>query len=112
MTIPEGRKIMSTPEDDMRAVILTESSAFGDETGAGIMRNRCAFTSRDMASDWPEAFAYAIVSGWDDDTDEPEESDAMSELAGKFDWDAEMVTFLRDAHQRFAELADKQRVSR
>jgi hypothetical protein len=86
-----------------KIVILSETTRMGVETGAGIMRNRCAFTSRDMAADWPEAFTYAIVSGW---STYPE-NDAMPELAAKYEWDDEMVAFLVDAHERFAQLADK-----
>ena len=56
----------------VRAFILSEGSRFGGETGAGLMRNRCAFTPRDMAADWPDAFTYAIVSGW---------GEAMEEVA-------------------------------
>jgi hypothetical protein len=80
-----------------RAIMLNERTRSGGETGAGIMRNRCAFTSRDMAADWPEAFTYAVVLGWDD---------AMDSMAAKFEWDDAMVEFLRDAHRRFAVLAD------
>ena len=86
-------------------IMLTDRTRFGNETGAGIMRNRCAFTSRDMAHDWPEAFTYAIVWGWHDD-DDPDE-DVMPEIAEKFEWDAELIAFLRDAHERFTKLAEK-----
>jgi len=71
------------------------------------MRNRCAFTSRDMAEDWPEAFTYAVVMGWDCDDPDEGDHDAGSEMAEKFGWDAELVAFIRDAHLRFEELADK-----
>jgi hypothetical protein len=93
----------------MTAIILNENTRFGLETGAGLMRNRCAFTSRDMAADWPDAFTYAVVLGWDDDPDaDPEDRcDAMSAIAERWGWDDEMVAFLRDAHERFARLADK-----
>ena len=84
--------------DGKRVVILSDKTRRGWETGAGIMRNRCAFTSRDMGDDWPEAFTYAIVAGWDE---------AMTEMAEKFEWDAPLVEFLNDAHTRFAELADR-----
>lgn len=84
---------------------LSESTRFGGESAAGIMRNRCAFTARDMGADWPEAFTYAIVMGWD--ADDPGEESAMPEMAEKYGWDDEMITFLRDAHQRFAALADR-----
>lgn len=89
----------------MEAVLLTENIAFGRETGAGIMRNRCAFTSRDMGADWPESFTYAIVLGWDDD--DPE-CDAMPEQAERHGWDDDLVAFLRDAHERFQALANYQ----
>lgn len=79
-------------------VILNEQTRNGDETGAGIMRNRCAFTPRDMGADWPEAFTYAVVLGWDD---------AMAEMAARWDWDEAMVEFLRDAHRRFQHLPDR-----
>jgi hypothetical protein len=65
------------------------------------MRNRCAFDSRDMAADWPEAFVYAVVFGWD--SDEPDE-DAMAEVADRFGWDEPLIEFLRDAHRRFQAL--------
>jgi hypothetical protein len=98
-----------TPEPT-RHVILTENARFGPETGAGIMRNRCAFTSRDMSADWPEAFTYAIVTGWDTDPEdlmEGEEDGAMDDVAAKFDWDDELVAFLRETHERFKALANK-----
>ena len=82
----------------VRAFILSEGSRFGGETGAGLMRNRCAFTPRDMAADWPDAFTYAIVSGW---------GEAMEEVAEAQEWDAELVAFLRDAHSRFDALPDR-----
>lgn len=82
----------------MRHIILTELTRSGGETGAGIMRNRCAFTPRDMGADWPEAFTYAVVLGWDD---------AMEEQAARWGWDAATVAFLRDAHARFAALPDR-----
>ncbi|WP_336790416.1 hypothetical protein [Gordonia malaquae] len=62
---------------------------------AELMRNRCAFTSRDMAEDWGDAFTYAIVFGWDD---------AWNEVANQQGWDKSLVKFLRDAHRRFADL--------
>jgi hypothetical protein len=92
-----------------RVVILTERTRFGGESGAGLMRNRCAFTPRDMGADWPEAFTYAVVFGWDDP--DPE-SDAMAEMAARWDWDEPMVEFLRDAHRRFQALADKTEADR
>lgn len=87
-----------------QVVILDDKTRFGPETGAGLMRNRCAFTSRDMAADWPEAFTYAIVFGWGGE--EPDE-DCWAGLAEKYEWDDEMVAFLKDAHARFEKLADK-----
>lgn len=98
-----------TPETT-RHLILTENARFGEETGAGIMRNRCAFTSRDMSADWPEAFTYAIVTGWDLDPEDllaGEEDGAMDDMAAKFNWDNELVAFLRETHERFKALADK-----
>ena len=91
-------------------IVLTERTRFGGETGAGIMRNRCAFTARDMAEDWPEAFTYAVVMGWDDETNDPDAGDAMSDMASKYGWDDELVAFLRDAHRRFMELTDRKDV--
>lgn len=76
-----------------------------DESGAERMRDRCAFTSRDMAADWPEAFTYAIVLGWDADTRDGEDEDAMDEVAERYGWDAALVEFLRDAHRRFEALS-------
>lgn len=71
------------------------------ESGAHLMRNRCAFTSRDMTANAFDAFVFAIVLGWDgDDVTES----AMAEVAEKHGWDAELVAFLRDAHQRFSQL--------
>jgi hypothetical protein len=93
----------------MSTVILTERTRFGGETGAGLMRNRCAFTSRDMGADWAEAFTFAVVLGWDDDD---EEADAMAEMAVKFGWDDALIEFLRDAHRRFEALADRIESSR
>jgi hypothetical protein len=84
-------------------IILTERTQWGGETGAGILRNRCAFTPRDMGADWPEAFTYAVVYGWDE---------SMDEMAARWDWDEPMVEFLRDAHRRFEALADKTEAAR
>lgn len=96
---------MSQPEP--RIVVLTERTMFGGETGAGAMRNRCAFTCRDMGADWPDAFTYAIVYGWGGDSDEPNDAGAWDQQAAKWGWDAELVEFLRDAHSRFDRLADR-----
>jgi hypothetical protein len=82
---------------------VSETRAIG-ETGAGTLRNRCAFTSRDMGADWPDAFTFAVVCGWDD---EDGESSAMDKVAARWGWDAAMVEFLRDAHRRFAALPDR-----
>jgi hypothetical protein len=92
-----------------RCILLTEGTRFGGETGAGLMRNRCAFTSRDMGADFGDAFTYAIVLGWDPDpSDEPDEDgSAMDHQAEKWGWDAELVAFLRDTHERFKLLADR-----
>lgn len=91
-----------------QAILLTEDSRWGGETGAGLMRNRCAFTSRDMGAHWGDSFTYAVVYGWDPDPeDEPEDGSAMDEQAAKWGWDAEMIEFLREAHRRFEELADR-----
>lgn len=79
-------------------VVLNERTRFGGETGAGILRNRCAFTPRDMGADWPEAFTYAVVAGWDE---------AMDDMAARWDWDPALVEFLRDAHRRFEQLPDR-----
>lgn len=86
-----------------RALFLTERTRFGDETGAGILRNRCAFTPRDMGADWPEAFTFAVVCGWGDG----DEDDAWAQMADRWDWDEPMVEFLRDAHRRFLALAER-----
>jgi hypothetical protein len=80
-------------------VILNEESRwYSTETGASIMRNRCAFTSTDMAADWHHAFTYAVVFGW---------KGAWREVAERYEWDDELVAFLKDAHRRFKKLADK-----
>lgn len=92
----------------MTHIILNDKTRFGSETGAGIMRNRCAFTSRDMAADWPEAFTYAIVFGWGGDDDDPTE-DAWADAAEQFEWDDDLVAFLKDAHERFTRLPDKKK---
>ena len=91
----------------MRYVILNERTRFGGETGADLMRNRCSFTSKDMAEEWDAAFAYAIILGWDADEDEPEEDGCMEAMAERWGWDAEMVAFLRDTHERFAALSSR-----
>lgn len=87
-----------------RYLLLNEHTQFGYETGAGLMRNRCAFTSKDMAAEFDSAFTYAIVWGWD--ADEAAE-DAMAEVAAHWGWDTELVAFLREAHQMFQQLSDK-----
>ncbi|QRY62727.1 hypothetical protein JVX90_00170 [Gordonia sp. PDNC005] len=69
---------------------------------AELMRDRCAFTSRDMAEHWGDAFTYAIVFGWGDG--EGDEDDAWNEVANQQEWDQPLVEFLRDAHRRFAAL--------
>jgi hypothetical protein len=90
--------------EKINAIALTEHFRSGGETGAGVMRNRCAFTSRDMGDDWPEAFTYAVVCGWDGDS---EGDSAMEAMAAKFGWDEPLIEFLRDAHRRFEALADR-----
>lgn len=95
------------------ALFLNENTRFGGETGAALMRNRCAFTTRDMSEDWASAFTYAIVFGWD--SDEPQDiaedpdfpGGAMREQADRWGWDHELISFLRDTHERFAALADR-----
>ena len=82
----------------MSLIFLSGSTRFPGETAAGALRNKCAFTSRDMGADWPEAFTYAVVMGWDD---------AMSEVAERHGWDAELVAFLRRTHRNFERLAGK-----
>jgi hypothetical protein len=72
-------------------------------SGAEKMRNRCAFTSRDMGADWPEAFTYAVVLGWGPDS--PDDEDATTEIADRFGWDAELVAFLQETHRQFAALS-------
>ena len=84
-------------------VILSEESRWhSTESGASIMRNRCAFTSSDMAADWHRAFTYAVVFGW---------KGAWREVAERYEWDDELVAFLKDAHRRFKKLADKPEAS-
>jgi hypothetical protein len=91
-----------------RYIILNDRTRFGGETGAGLMRNRCSFTSKDMAEEWDAAFAYAIINGWDPDEDDPEDSgDPMTAMAKRWDWDEPLVAFLRDAHERFMALPDR-----
>lgn len=89
-------------------IVLSERTRSGDQTGAGILRNQCAFTSRDMGAGWPEAFTYAIVFGWDDE-DGVDES-AYPELVERFGYDDDLIAFLRDAHERFKALPDKREV--
>lgn len=79
-------------------MVLNEQTQTGDETGAGLMRNRCAFTSRDMSPGWADAFTYAIVCGWG--------KKATRDLAEQHGWDDDLVAFLRDAHRRFKRLPD------
>jgi len=74
-----------------------------DVTGAGRLRNHCAFTSRDMGADWTEAFTYAVVFGWDAEDSDGEDG-AMDEMAARWGWDETLVEFLRDAHRRFQAL--------
>jgi hypothetical protein len=98
---------MNEQRPPVRAVLLSERTRFGGESGAGIMRNRCAFTARDMGADWPEAFTYAIVFGWGPDPDDPDDNGALSDMAAKYGWDTELIAFLRDAHERFKALPDR-----
>lgn len=90
-------------------VLLNEETRFGGESSAGIMRNRCAFTSKDMSREWADAFTFSIVFGWSDE-DFPED-DAWGEISTYHGWDAEMVAFLKDAHERFLALPDKKEPS-
>lgn len=76
-----------------------------ERSGAELMRNRCAFTSRDMGAEWADAFAYAVVLGWDDE-DDPDNDGAMREVAERHGWDPALMAFLRDAHERFRALED------
>lgn len=87
---------------DERVVVLSDSTRLGGETGAGLMRNRCAFTSRDMAEDWTDAFTYAVVFGW--------RKKAMKQMAARYGWDDELIAFLRDVRKRFKRLADNNTV--
>lgn len=89
-----------------REAIARSDALTSSMTGAGIMRDRCAFTSQDMGEGWAQAFTYAVVLGWDADPDDPEDAGVMEQLAAKFGWDDRMVEFLRDAHRRFEELPD------
>ena len=91
---------------EIKHVMLNEHTRFGAESGAGLMRNRCAFTSKDMGAEFGDAFTYAIVSGWGGE-DDPDDINAWPEQAAKWGWDAELVEFLRDAHLRFTQLADR-----
>lgn len=94
--------------EDIKHVILSDRYRFPDETGAGRLRTQCAFTSRDMAADWPEAFVYAVVYGWGrDETDPTDDTDCYPELAERYGWDETLIAFLRDAHERFKALPDK-----
>ena len=69
---------------------------------ADLMRDRCAFTSRDMAEHWGDAFTYAIVFGWG--SPEDPDTDAWDQVAREQGWDERLVQFLRDTHRRFAAL--------
>jgi hypothetical protein len=93
-------------EGTNRIVLLNENTRFGSESGAGLMRNRCAFTSKDMGDEFGDAFTYAIVMGWDGDPDEPGDEGAWTEQAGKWGWDEALVAFLRETHERFTALSD------
>ena len=75
---------------------MGEEVRFPGDTGAGLMRNRCAFTSRDMTADWADAFTYAVVAGLSDE-------DAVAG-AEDFGWDDAVIAFLRQAHDRFKAL--------
>ena len=81
-----------------KIIVLNERTRFGSETGAGLMRNRCAFTSKDMAEEFDSAFTYAIVMGWDT---------AMQEVSERWGWDAELVQFLKNSRRRFKNLPDR-----
>jgi hypothetical protein len=94
------------PTSPDRVIILSDRTRFGGESGAGLMRNRCAFTSKDMGAEFGDAFTYAIVFGWGSG-DDPDDVNARPEEAERWGWDAELVAFLRDAHQRFSQLADR-----
>lgn len=67
-------------------------------SGAGVLRNQCAFTARDMSTGWSDAFTYAIVCGW---------GDAWDEVAEAHGWDPQLVEFLKQVHNEFAKLPDK-----
>lgn len=86
--------------------ILSDHDRFPEEPGATLIRNQCAFTSRDMSMHWADAFTYGIVLGWDAAADDPEPEDAMSEIAAAHGWDEQMIAFVRDAHERFLALRE------
>jgi hypothetical protein len=89
----------------MSRVLMLNENTLLSQSGAGKMERRCAFTSRDMSLDWPEAFTYAVVFGWDSDpADSDNPDDGWSEFVERFGWDEPLIEFLRDAHRRFAEL--------
>jgi hypothetical protein len=73
--------------------------------GAELMRQRCAYASRDMSVRYEDAFTYAIVLGWGDGPDDPD--DAWADVAELQGWDDELVAFLRIAHARFKELGQR-----
>ena len=88
----------------MSAIFLNENTRFGRESGAGLMRNRCAFTARDMGAEFGDAFTYAVVCGWGSE-DDPDDVNAWPEQAAKWGWDEALIEFLRDSHERFSRLS-------
>lgn len=62
------------------------------------------FASNDWGASRAEAWIYGIVVGWDNE-DDPADTAAMDELAGKYRWSPEQVERLRTLHTRFVALA-------
>lgn len=57
-----------------------------------------AFDSRDWSLSRRDAWIYAIVIGWD--------NDSLNELADKFHWDDYHVERLKRLHDRYKQLED------
>ncbi|QXU53642.1 hypothetical protein [Rhodococcus sp. LW-XY12] len=71
------------------------------------IENVLAFSSADWARNNDTAWLYGIVLGWDDEPGVPveDQSGAMTELAGRFQWSEERVEQLRALHTEYQRIA-------
>lgn len=67
------------------------------------LRATLATDARDWSVDRRDAWIWGIVNGWDREPGDPEEEDAMGEVAARHGWTPETVERLRLLHRAFDE---------